>query len=77
MPFIIEKIADSKFSESLLGIIVTICGRVPAKFLIGHILRYVRSADNKKPKLNGDVCSLLIKIVETVSISNCNLKELV
>lgn len=74
IPFISEKVADPKFSESLLGIISTMCERVPAKFLIGHVLRYVRSPENKKPKLNGDICSILVKIVDTASIVNCNLK---
>ena len=53
------------------------CERVPGKYLIGHFIRYVRSPENKKPKLNGDICSLLVKVIETVSIVNVNVKEVV
>ena len=52
----------------------SICERVPAKFLMGHFIKYVRSPDNKKPKMNGDICCILIRIIETASISNCNLR---
>ena len=52
------------------------CERIPAKFLMGHFMRYVRSPENKKPKLNGDICSILVRIIETSSINNCNLKEI-
>ena len=44
---------------------------------MGHFIRYARSPENKKPKLNGDICSVLVKIIETASISNCYVKETV
>lgn len=52
------------------------CQRVPAKFLIAHFIKYAQSPENKKPKLNGDICSILIKIIEHSSINNCNTREL-
>lgn len=58
-----EKSSDNKFAEQLQNLVGSICERVPAKFLIGHLMKYVRSPDNKKPKLNGDICSLIVKII--------------
>lgn len=52
------------------------CERIPAKFLIGHFIRYAKSPENKKPKINGDICTAIIKIIETVSINNCDTKEI-
>lgn len=52
------------------------CERIPAKFLIGHFIRYAKSPENKKPKINGDICTAIIKIIETVSINNCDIKEI-
>lgn len=58
-----------------MNVVVAMCERVPARFLIGHFIRYAKSPENKKPKLNGDICTILIKIIEITSIFNCNLKE--
>ena len=77
IPYIAEKIGDSKFSEQLNRLVILMCERVPAKFLMGHFIRYARSPENKKPKLNGDICVVLARIIESASISNCNLKETV
>jgi hypothetical protein len=55
-------------------VVIAMCERVPARFLIGHFIRYAKSPENKKPKLNGDICSIIIKIIEVASISNCSLK---
>lgn len=63
IPYFAEKAADTKFSEQLLNLTGSMCERVPAKFLIGHLMRYARSPENKKPKLNGDICCLLVKII--------------
>jgi hypothetical protein len=76
VPYIVEKIGDSKFSEALYRIIADISKRVPGRYFVGHIIRYIRSTEGKKPKLNGDVCILLIRIIENISMSNCSLKEL-
>jgi len=76
LPFIIERINDNKFSEQLYKIVANICNRIPAKFVIGHIIRYVRSTEGKKPKLNGDTCLFITKIVEIVSLKICNLREI-
>ena len=43
---------------------------------MGHILRYIRSTEGKKPKLNGDTCVLLVKVIEMVDLKNLHLKEL-
>lgn len=77
IPYIAEKIGDSKFSEQLNRLVILMCERVPAKFMMGHFIRYARSPENKKPKLNGDICVVLARIIESASISNCNLKETV
>ena len=43
IPFIAEKIADTKFSEQLSRLVISMCERIPAKYLMGHFMRYVRS----------------------------------
>ena len=52
------------------------CERIPARFLTGHFIKYALRPENKKPKINGDICQVLIKIIETASITNCFLKEI-
>jgi hypothetical protein len=63
IPFIVEKIGDSKFSEALYRIINDVSRRIPGKYIIGHIIRYIKSTEGKKPKLNGDACTLLVRII--------------
>lgn len=59
-----------------MNVVVSTCERVPAKFLVGHFIRYAKSPENKKPKINGDICSVIIKIIETSSINNCDVREI-
>lgn len=75
LPYILEKIGDTKFAESLHTIVNSMCKRIPGKYLVGHITKYIRSTEGKKPKLNSDACSLIVKIIENVSLGNIALKE--
>jgi len=50
------------------------CKKLPGKYVIGHIIKYIRSTDGKKPKLNGDAAVLISKIIDNISIGNCNQK---
>ena len=77
IPYMAQKVGDTKFAETLLKLISLMCERVPARFLIGHFIKYALRPENKKPKLNGDICVVIIKIIETASIANCFLKETV
>ena len=77
IPYIAQKVGDTKFAESLLNLVVSMCERVPARFLIGHFIKYALRPENKKPKLNGDICIVIIKVIQTASIANCFLKETV
>jgi hypothetical protein len=63
IPFIVEKIGDSKFSEALYRIINDVSRRLPGRYIIGHIIKYIKSTEGKKPKLNGDACTLLVRII--------------
>lgn len=74
IPYILEKVGDSKFTESLSLLTTQICSRVSPKFITGHIIRYIRSTEGRKPKLNSDAASLLSKIIDAVSLANCDSK---
>lgn len=74
LPFIIEKVGDSKFTEPLLKTVESICRRVPGNFIVGHIIKYIRSTEGKKPKLNSDACVLISKVMENISIKNIPLR---
>lgn len=63
IPFIVEKIGDGKFADPLYKIVSTMCRKIPGKYLIGHIVKYIKGTEGKKPKLNSDACTLLSKIV--------------
>lgn len=73
LPYIIEKIGDNKFAESLTRLTINICKSVPPRFISGHIIRCAKAIE-KRPKVNSDACTLLVKIVEAVSISHLNSK---
>jgi len=73
LPYIIEKIGDNKFAESLTRLTINVCKTVPPKFISGHIIRCAKNVD-KRPKVNSDACSLLVKVIEAVSLSNLNTK---
>lgn len=73
LPYLIEKIGDTKFAEGLTRLTINICKTVPPKFISGHIIRFTKSVD-KRPKVNSDACSLLVKVIEAVSVSNLNAK---
>lgn len=52
------------------------CKKLPGKYVIGHIIKYIRGTDGKKPKLNGDAAVLISKIIDNISIANCNQKQI-
>jgi hypothetical protein len=62
IPYIVEKIGDSKFAEALTRLTINICKSVPPRFVGGHIIRSAKSVE-KRPKVNSDACSLLAKII--------------
>ena len=62
-PFVAEKIGDNKFQENLYGLVTSLCRRIPSTFIIGHLIKYVRSTQGKKPKMNSDLCSLIVKVI--------------
>ena len=70
IPFLIEKIGDSKFSEPLYRGIQNICEKIPGIFIVGYLIEKTKALDNKKPKLNQDVCGCIGRIIDIVSISN-------
>lgn len=75
IPFIIEKIGDSKFSEPLYRALEIICQKIPGTFIVGYFLEKIKLLDNKKPKLNADVCNCICKIIDIVSINNIPIRE--
>lgn len=50
------------------------CKRIPGKYIVGHIIRYIKSTEGKKPKINSDACTLIAKVIETISVSNIAVK---
>lgn len=68
--FMIEKIGDTKFCEPLYRALENICQRIPGEFVVGYFIEKVRALDNKKPKLNADVCGCICRLIELVSIGN-------
>ena len=43
IPYIVEKFGDPKFAEPLTRLVQFMCKGVPPKYLISHIIKYVRS----------------------------------
>lgn len=43
IPYLAEKFLEAKFAEQILKIIGIMSERIPARFIIGHLLRYVKS----------------------------------
>lgn len=74
IPYIIEKIGDSKFAEPLVRLTVNICKSVSPRYICGHLIRCSKTVAASKPKINGDTCTLIVKVIEAVSISNLNSK---
>lgn len=75
LPFIVDKIGDPKFAQSLYCIVANICSRVSGRYIIGHIIKY--ASEGKKPKIVGDACTLLVQIITNISLANCPLASLV
>ena len=42
LPFILDKLGDNKFAESLKIIIDQLIQKIPPKFFIGQILKYIK-----------------------------------
>jgi hypothetical protein len=55
VPCLLEKVADSKFAEPVGVLTDALVQRIPPKFFVVQVLKYLKPSETRKPspKLNG------------------------
>jgi hypothetical protein len=75
MPFLVDKIGDSKYMAGVQELIINLAELVSPKFMALQIIKYAASA--KSPNIIKESCNELNKMIEEFSMAAMPLKDMI
>jgi hypothetical protein len=76
VPFLVDKLSDSKYVQTIEEILQSVCKYIPPKFIISQL---ISNSDPKKasPKSTAEACNQIAKLIDLVGANNVPVKILI
>ena len=73
VPFLVDKLSDSKYVQSIEEVLQSVCRYIPPKFVISQL---ISNSDPKKasPKSTAEACNQIAKLIDLVGANNIPVK---